>query len=98
MNVDKTSARPLQPIQAQEISIDTHGLNFLCIVGRHINGGFVAIPNWSIAAELARGEQGYNKAQIETALKYSKYAAMWADEQTQAEIAADLAEILTPKI
>ena len=88
MNVDETSAKSLQPIQAQEISIDTHGLN----------GGFVAIPNWSIAAELARGEQGYNRTQIETALKYSKYAAMWADEQAQAEIAADLAAILTPKI
>ena len=86
----------MKEIQAREISIDTHGLNFLCIIGTHINGGFVAIPNWSIAAELARGEQGYNKARIETALNNSKYAAMWADEQAQAEIAEELAEILTP--
>ena len=87
--------KELQEIQAKEISIDTHGLNFLCIIGTHINGGFVAIPNWSIAAELARGEQGYNKAQIETALNNSKYAALWTDEQAQAEIAEELAGALT---
>lgn len=86
----------MQEIHAQEISIDTHGLNFLCIIGEHINGCFVAIPNWSIAAELARGEQGYNAAQIENALNNSKYAAQWADEQAQAGIAADLAAALTP--
>lgn len=88
--------KEVQEIQAKEISIDTHGLNFLCIIGTHINGGFVAIPNWSIAAELARGEQGYNKTQIETALNNSKYAALWTDEQAQTEIAAELAEALTP--
>lgn len=81
---------------AHEYSIDTHGLNFICIIGKHINGGFVAIPNWSIAAELASNEQGYNKTQIETALNNSKYAAMWADDTAQAEIAADLAAALTP--
>lgn len=90
--------KELQQIQAREISIDTHGLNFLCVIGTHINGGFVAIPNWSIAAELARGEQEYNKNQIETALNNSKAAAMWADEQAQKEIAADLAAILTPML
>ena len=88
--------KEVQAIQAKEISIDTHGLNFLCIIGTHINGGFVAIPNWSIAAELASNEQGYNKTQIETALNNSKYAAMWADDTAQAEIAADLAAALTP--
>jgi hypothetical protein len=87
--------KELQEIQAREISIDTHGLNFLCIIGQHINGGFVAIPNWSIAAELARGEQGYNKHQIETALNNSKYASLWADDKAQAEIAEELAGALT---
>ena len=90
--------KELQPIQAREISIDTHGLNFLCVIGTHINGGFVAIPNWSIAAELARGEQGYNWQQIEKALNNSKAAALWADEQAQKEIAADLAAVLTPML
>lgn len=90
--------KELQEIQAREISIDTHGLNFLCIIGTHINGGFVAIPNWSIAAELARGEQGYNKAQIETALNNSKYAALWTDEHAQAEIAEELARALTASL
>lgn len=90
--------KELQPIQAREISIDTHGLNFLCVIGTHINGGFVAIPNWSIAAELARGEQGYNTTQIETALNNSKAAALWTDEQAQKEIAAELAAALTPML
>ena len=40
-------------ITAQEISIDTHGLSFLCIFGTHINGGWCAILNFGVSCELA---------------------------------------------
>ena len=93
MGITQTSI--VGKVGANEISIDTHGLLFMCIVGNHVNGGFVAIPNWSISAELAKNEKDWNEQQIRQALKYSSYASMWADEQTQAEIAKELADILT---
>lgn len=86
------------PVIAKEISINTHGLNFLCIVGTHIKGGFFAAPEWKISAELARGDKSYNKQKIEAALNDSSYAAMWLDRTAQAEVAAELAEILTNQI
>lgn len=86
------------PVIAKEISINTHGLNFLCIVGTHIKGGFVAMPEWNVSAELARGDRGYNKQKIETALNESSWAAAWLDRTAQSEVAAELAEVLTKYI
>lgn len=40
-------------LSAREFSLNCHGLNFLCILGTHINGGFVAIVNWGVSAELS---------------------------------------------
>ena len=37
--------------QAQEFSVDCGGFNYLVIYGHHINGGFIAIPNWNISVE-----------------------------------------------
>lgn len=88
----------MKPVKARELSINTHGLNFLCIVGTHIKGGFFAAPEWEISAELARGDKNYNKQKIEAALNDSSYAAMWLDRTAQAEVAAELAEILTNRI
>lgn len=34
-----------------EISVDWHGNNYLIIYGKHINGWFIAIPNWGVATE-----------------------------------------------
>lgn len=36
-----------------EISIDTAGYNYLVIFGKHINGGFIAIPNWNVCTEAS---------------------------------------------
>lgn len=36
-----------------EISIDIGGSNYLVIYGRHINGYFCCIPNWSFGCEMA---------------------------------------------
>lgn len=34
-----------------EISVDWNGFNFLIIYGKHINGWFIAIPNWKVCVE-----------------------------------------------
>ena len=34
-----------------EISVDWNGFNFLVIYGKHVNGWFIAIPNWKICIE-----------------------------------------------
>lgn len=36
-----------------EISVDYGGNNFLIIYGSHINGWFIAIPNWNFCTEAA---------------------------------------------
>lgn len=39
-----------------EISIDHNGCNYLVIYGHHINGGFIAVPNWGISSEAGSPE------------------------------------------
>ncbi len=36
-----------------EISVDWNGYNFLIIYGHHINGWFIAIPNWKVCVEAS---------------------------------------------
>lgn len=38
-------------VSAHEFSMDWNGFNFLIIYGKHINGWFIAIPNWKICAQ-----------------------------------------------
>ena len=49
-----------------EKSIDIDGCNYLVIYGTHINGGYIAIPNWNICCEAAAkaGETFYNTEQL----------------------------------
>ena len=49
-----------------EKSIDIDGYNYLVIYGTHINGGYIAIPNWNICCEAAdeAGETFYNTEQL----------------------------------
>lgn len=37
-----------------EHSLSFNGYSYLVIFGRHINGGFIAIPNWNICTEASR--------------------------------------------
>ena len=37
--------------KTQEFSVDWNGYGFLVIYGKHINGWFIAIPNWNICTE-----------------------------------------------
>lgn len=36
-----------------EADIDANGWNFHVIVGKHINGNYICIPNWNVGSELA---------------------------------------------
>ena len=88
-------------VSAREYSIDCHGLNFLCIVGKHINGGYVAITNWGVSAELSShgNDVGYNTSKILAALERSTEVA-WlpSDEDARSDIARDLASIIGEKL
>ena len=42
-----------------EFTVETDGLSYLVIYGQHINGGFCAIPNHSIACEMSVPEDTY---------------------------------------
>lgn len=37
--------------ETHEFSVDCGGFNFLIIYGKHINGWFIAIPNWNVCVE-----------------------------------------------
>ena len=51
--------------QTSEISVDWNGYNFLVIYGKHVNGWFIAIPNWEISVESAfPGDLFYNTEKI----------------------------------
>ena len=36
-----------------EHDIEVNGYSYLVIFGRHINGGFIAIPNWNVCTEAS---------------------------------------------
>ena len=82
---------------AKEESIECHGLDFLCLYGKHINGGFVAIINWGVAAELSAYNNSlrYNTDKILSALERSPDIA-WlpSDETARSAVARDLAQMI----
>lgn len=47
----------------REISVDHNGNNYLVIFGRHINGWFIAIPNWQICVEAAHPTDTFYNAE-----------------------------------
>ncbi len=86
---------------AREESIDCHGLSFLCIYGKHINGGFVAITNWGVAAELSVhiNDLAYNRSKLLEALERSSEVS-WlpSDEEARSAVARDLAMMIGERI
>lgn len=51
--------------QTQEFSVDCGDFNYLVIYGHHINGGFIAIPNWGVSVEAADPANiGYNTQKL----------------------------------
>ena len=86
-------------VTAKEESIDCHGLSFLCIYGAHINGGYVSIMNWGVAAELSLTEKGYNTEQILAALNRSpEQGWLPSDEEARRAVARDLGMMISGRI
>ena len=49
-----------------EHDVQFNGCSYVVIFGRHINGGFVAVPNWNVCAEVsADGSILYNAERLE---------------------------------
>lgn len=46
-----------------EISVDAHGYNFLVLYGKHINGGWCAIPNHGISCEMSDADDTFYNAE-----------------------------------
>ena len=88
-------------VTAREYSIDCHGLNFLCILGQHVNGGFVAIVNWGVSAELsaANSDLFYNRRNVLEALERSP-DVKWlpSDEEAREAVARDLAVMIMERM
>lgn len=56
--------------ETHEISVDCNGFNFLVIYGKHINGWFIAIPNWNICTEASHPDNiHYNAEKLSSVLK-----------------------------
>lgn len=52
-------------LETHEISVDWNGYNFLIIYGRHINGWFIAIPNWQVCTEAGHpSDDFYNTEKL----------------------------------
>lgn len=68
-----------------ERTLEIEGVSYLVIYGEHINGGFIAIPNWNICCEAASGSSNistvhYNAERLvlsgldeETAITIARY-------------------------
>lgn len=54
-----TVRRMLKAYAREEISIDYNGFNYLVIIGEHINGWFIAIPNWNVCTEAGNPIDSY---------------------------------------
>lgn len=84
---------------AKEESFNFHGLSFLCIYGKHINGGFVAITNWGICTELSFYNSVYNCSKILYDLERSiKSYLLPSSKEARYDIVSDLAELITELI
>lgn len=73
-------------LEAHELSIDTHGLNFLCIFGEHVNGGFISVMNWNVSAEISFNSFEYSCHVLALVL----YGSSIGDRFVCDEIASDI--------
>lgn len=61
--------RHMATVDMDELSLSFDGFNFLVIYGKHVNGGFIAIPNIGLCVE-ASGDPGdtfYNSEKLQVA-------------------------------
>lgn len=72
-----------------EFTVETDGFSYLVIYGKHVNGGFCAIPNHGIACEMSAANDtfynyealkhsGINETDAKAIAAAILEAAMWA--------------------
>lgn len=84
---------------SRELSVATHGLSFLCIVGHHINGAYIAIINFGISAELsALNDTLYNTNRIYEALNISNDSWLPKSQESRRKIAEEIAQAINSYI
>ena len=90
-------------VNAREETINCHGLDFLCIYGRHINGGYAALMNWGVAVELSasKNDLRYNQSKIREGFErvpshLTCYLPSDTDERTG--LARDLAMMIMSRL
>ena len=75
-----------------EHNICIGGFTYLVIFGRHINGGFICVPNWKWGCEATdlRYSVGYNKEKLmiaganeEVAEQIARYIENWLEENKE---------------
>lgn len=79
--------RVLDSVEAHELSIDTHGMNFLCIFGEHVNGGFISVLNWNASVEISFSSFSYSCNRLSLALDIS---GLVGNESLCDEVAHDI--------
>ncbi len=78
----------MDKVTAKEMNINAGGYSFLCIFGEHINGGFLAIPNWNVCVELSDANDfDYNSNSIYNAIV--QIAEFCSDEKDIADTIAN---------
>lgn len=64
----------------EELSIDYNGFNYLVIIGKHINGWFIAIPNRNVCTEAGNPIDSYcNREKLANALNDANTGIALAD-------------------
>lgn len=64
--LDYKIVREFSRQEVREFSIDIGDFGYLCIVGKHVNGMFICIPNWGLGCELSGSPDSvaYNAGKI----------------------------------
>lgn len=83
---------------AKEIAIAANGISFLTICGKHINGGYAAILNFGIAAELSTDDKSYNSSKIFAALESCSSSYLPSDKERLQALARELSAVITETI
>ena len=72
--------RTYEATAKEELSIDCNGHNFLVIIGEHINGWYIAIPNWNVCTEAGYPTDNfYNGEKLASALNDENMGISIAD-------------------
>lgn len=101
-DIKKVTAKIVRRFRAtvMETSIEANGFSFLCLIGTHVNGGYISILTLGVCTELSHYEDGvgYNSDRIFRALKYADDNRRGMVAGREREIANAISKEVTPLI